>query len=170
MSDQPETLAAILAEMRLDADILVFPTLTPDKLRTYADRLKEAAGRERVEREYAHKKVEEALFDEIAIRDENIPQSAPGNAAALREALEQALAYCESDQKSGIAYSDNDVLVPMLRAALAAPARNADRFATAEEARRAFEEEHSREIVHNLYTATFDWLFATAEGKEADNG
>ncbi len=51
---------------------------------------------------------------------------APCNAAALREALEQALAYCESDQKSGIAYSDNDILVPMLRAALSAPARNCD--------------------------------------------
>ncbi len=49
-------------------------------------------------------------------------------------------------------------------AALSAPARNCDRFATAEEARRAFESAHSHGIVHNLYTAAFGWLFAPAEG------
>ena len=119
----PEPLAAIFAEMRLDADILVFPTLTPDKLRTYADRIERAAERER----NAHTNdIHDALYMATGI---------PGNAAAMREALEQALAYCESDQKSGLAYSDNDVLVPMLRAALAAPARNCD-VGTADDLRR----------------------------------
>ena len=41
-----------------------------------------------------------------------------GDNSAMREALVRALEYCESDQRSGIAYSDNDVLVPMLREAL----------------------------------------------------
>jgi hypothetical protein len=46
-----------------------------------------------------------------------------------------------------------------------------DRFATAEEARGAFEKEHLHGIVRNLYTAAFDWLFAPAqEGKEARRG
>jgi len=70
----------------------------------------------------------ERLQEELEKAERRIAEleHVPGNAAAMREALEQALAYCESDQKSGIAYSDNDVLVPMLRAALAAPARNCD--------------------------------------------
>ena len=41
-----------------------------------------------------------------------------GNHSTMHEALVRALEYCESDQRSGIAYSDNDVLVPMLREAL----------------------------------------------------
>lgn len=48
------------------------------------------------------------------------------NNFSLLGALEKVLEYCETDQKSGIAYSDNGVLVPMLRAALAEPARNCD--------------------------------------------
>ena len=79
----PEPLAAILAEMRLDADILVFPTLTPDKLRTYADRIEAAAERER----NAHTNdIHNALYMATGI---------PGNAAAMREALERIVGCCE---------------------------------------------------------------------------
>jgi hypothetical protein len=87
MSDTPETIAAILAEMREAgrSDEHADGPLIED----YADRIEAAAKRERVEREFAHKKVEEALSDEISIRDEKIKQSAPGNAAALSEALER---------------------------------------------------------------------------------
>jgi len=104
---------------------------------------------------------------------------APCNAAALREALEQALAYCESDQKSGIAYSDNDVLVPMLRAALAAPARNCDRFADELDAQLAFlndvwlisvdkntmlEKDKFENWTEQMKTRYGRWLLAPVEG------
>ncbi len=107
-----------------------------------------------------------------------------GNAAALREALENvervALfcaeaprhtpAYPTDAARADVLYSRIAELGRVARAALATPARNCDRFATAEEARRAFEKEHSHGIVHNLYTAAFYWLFAPAKGKEPDNG
>jgi hypothetical protein len=90
---------------------------------------------------------------------------APCNAAALREALEQALAYCESDQKSGIAYSDNDILVPILRAALATPARNCDRpeCRTEEGASATYISEHPHEVEPDASTYG-SWLLATAKG------
>ena len=107
--------------------------------------------------------------------------AAPGNAASLREALEQALAYCESDQKSGIAYSDNDVLVPMLRAALAAPARNCDRFRSAVAAMEEWEKyPQSRykgcrvcphgdaSMLSPSHLTLAEWLFAPAEGGDHD--
>lgn len=94
---------------------------------------------------------------------------ATGNAAAMREALEAFVEsvewLCDGDE-SGRLKRQFGVLLSDARAALAAPARNCDRFATEDEARRAFEEEHSREIVHNLYTAAFDWLFEKMEGGE----
>lgn len=99
-------------------------------------------------------------YDRVLAEIKAEAQSAPGDAAAMREALEQALAYCESDQKSGIAYSDNDVLVPMLRAALAAPARNCDRFADCNTAWKAYNAITARERLPG-----FDfWLFDTVKG------
>lgn len=113
MSDKTEPLSAILAEMRLDADILVFPTLTPDKLRTYADRIEAAVKREREEtKDYfaklhdgpsmictakncslrnAAEDIVEQVKDEasfghfapVVVEDRPV-----GNAAAVREALE----------------------------------------------------------------------------------
>ena len=168
MSDKPETLAAILAEMRksakdsyaektakrledheatgtrdaLDIKDAIQCLRDDDKyLLDLADRIEAATERERAGTIYAGRNGEMTL-DECIVRCDNNSgdnprgrdvaqiggwlrelrerRNAPGNAAAMREALEQALAYCESDQKSGIAYSDNDVLVPMLREARAA--------------------------------------------------
>lgn len=118
MSDTPETLDKIIAEMHdfcsgwsEDVDVTVKVGL----IYGWECRLDAAAERER----NAHTNdIHNALYKATGIS---------GNAAAMRDALEQALAYCESDQKSGIAYSDNDVLVPMLRAALSVAARNCDR-------------------------------------------
>lgn len=171
MSDTPEPLSAILAEMRksakdsyaektakrledheatgtrdaLDIKDAIQCLRDDDKyLLDIADRIEAAAKRER----NAHTNdIHDALYMATGI---------PGNAAALREALKHA--------REVLAL--NGFVEPVVRcdAALAAPARNCDRFATAEEARRAFESAHSHGIVHNLYTAAFDWLFATAEG------
>lgn len=82
MSDTPETLAAILAEMREAgrSDEHADGPLIED----YADRIEAAAKRERVEREFAHKKVEE---------------SAPGNAAAMRAVIEELAAIHDVDDE-----------------------------------------------------------------------
>ncbi len=88
------------------------------------------------------------------------PERASGNAAAMRAALERALKWWT--EKGNIL--EREAVFEQIRAALAAPARNCDRFATADEARRAFESAHSHGIVRNIYTEAFDWLFAPAEG------
>jgi hypothetical protein len=150
---EPETLSAILADFRkfalraAEEDKMI----SPESVLLLADKAEAAAERERQDA------MKTALLTKCKVCEKVGPASATGNAAAMREELEQALAYCESDQRHGIAYSDNDVLVPMLRAALAAPTRNCDRFATAEEAYAAWQK-------HKSLTAICDWLFAPAKG------
>lgn len=137
MSDQPEPLVAILAEMRLDADILVFPTFTPDKLRTYADRIEAAYKREHAE---WHAETEAAKEDRnrVACRMRRefaekcrACKAAPGNAAALREALtafvDSIQWLCDGDER-GIFKKQFAPLLSDARAALAAPARNCDKY------------------------------------------
>ncbi len=73
-----------------------------------------------------------------------------GNAAKLREALAALLAWCEAhagacairvapvpDDEAAV-WAERDRAMEIARAALAAPARNCDRFATAEDAYKAF--------------------------------
>ena len=133
MSNTNETLADILREMRTYFQRQKRngnPEHRPWRqvLSDWADRIEAAAVRERVEREFAHKKVEEALSDEIAIRDEKIRQSAPGNAAAMREALEAFQGWYE-EVRSYVYHSVKlATAVDKMRAALSAPARNCDRY------------------------------------------
>ena len=160
MSDKPESLAAVLAEMRdfakplrVGGDLCSNVAL-PAAIGIWADRIEAAAERER----NAHTNdIHDALYMATGI---------PGNAAAMREALEWVAQFLELgvDDDRGADGQNLTTAAEMARDAIASPARNCDRFATAEDARREFEKAHSREIVHNLYTAAFDWLFATAEG------
>lgn len=108
----------------------------------------------------------------------------PGNAAALREALEKIKKLNRYDlgcirSKKRRDEFDSRILdiEKTVRAALAAPARNADRFATAEEARTAFLcDARNTEGLDHLVRLTeivgrvCDWLFDKAKGKETDNG
>lgn len=166
--------SAILAEIREYFDLLkrglipdnVDRMTTRQRHQFWADRIEAAVRRERVEREFAHKKVEEALSDEISIRDEKIKRSAHGNAAAMREALEKiadmkfhlgdfaepvggdSSAIYENAKWDGKKFLGREIpawwgagwreclsrAIDIARAALSAPARNCDRFATAEEA------------------------------------
>lgn len=91
----------------------------------------------------------------------------PGNSAALREALERstrrleavatALNCGEMEKYINADIRDN-------RAALAAPARNCDRFKTEEEAQKAWAEyNHNNGPFEHWATAAIDWLFAPAE-------
>lgn len=162
----PDPLSAILAEMRDLAENRDWRNHTKrsnrERVSNLADRIEVTVKRERAETESWHG-VARAFAVHDAIADERLDKlmrSTPCNAAALRAALERALKWWT--EMGNIL--EREAVFKQIRAALAAPARNCDRFATAEEARMAFEDAHSREIILNLYTAAFDWLFATAEG------
>jgi hypothetical protein len=188
MSDTPETLAAILAEMRDFADHRAAdaggerPGI--ELLRSYADRIEAAAERERDEdRQLAAIAESDEAFARCARCDR--PERVPGNAAALREALEKLAdavrnyfgwddAPAVHDRDDPTAYFCSEMSAAL--AALAAPARNCDRFATAEEAVVAFAD-HLRawENAHGIYSeypnhpvkvpaGAFAWLYANAEG------
>jgi len=90
---------------------------------------------------------------------------APCNAAVTREALMKAKLYFDH-RGEGTNLDDAGMAIDAIisiDAALAAPARNCDRYATAEEAYAAWQK-------HNSLTAICDWLFDKAKGKETDNG
>lgn len=144
----PEPLAAILKEMRdfcsgwsEDVDVTVKVGL----IYGWMCRIEAAAKRER------------AITDVmLAVKDkplphpdpEHAPPLYPGNAAALREALanvERVAKFCAETPRhtpgyptdaarAAVLYSRISELGRVARAALAAPARNCDRFATPDEA------------------------------------
>ena len=178
-----DALRAILAEMRDGihtgrADII---DIVNDRLRSYADRIEAAAERER------------AFTDAmLAVKDkplpypdpENAPPIYPGNAAALREALTAFVLYLTQKRidevwaKTTLPEPGLDRLIAQARAALAAPARNCDRFATGKEAWLAFDDEvpiwcqdHSRKgsgcndrEVADCGICVAEWLLALAKG------
>lgn len=187
MSDKPEPLSAILAEMRADADN--GRCYRRYRIERLADRIEAAAERERENTIYAGRDGEMTLDECITRCDNNSGDNprgrdvaqiggwlrelrerrrTPGNAAAMREALNRVEHFANDlrniTERDTEVRADANEIVDVCRAALATPARNCDRFSTAEEARAAFEAAHSHGIVHNLYTAAFDWLFAKAEG------
>lgn len=152
-----ETLAAILAEMRASCG-----DVADHEVAAYADRIESAA-----------KRLSDAKYCEgwdnceVTIKAEQ-KQSDPGNAAALRETLEKIRReYCDGlISCQTCVSSDADVervsrlFYEEIDAALAAPARNADRFATVGAA-------------HKAWRATSqecdfcDWLFEKAKETEA---
>lgn len=86
-------------------------------------------------------------------------------ADALREVLAEIRRVAGDD--GPYAYTIRDLVAE----ALAVPKRNCDRFATAEEAARAYrrETEPDRQNADCYWPCIFDWLFAPAERKEAAN-
>jgi hypothetical protein len=174
MSDKTETLSAILAEMRgnefddpqIDADGIVGARRLA---RDWADRIEAAYKREHAEW-HAETDAAKEERNRIACRMRyefaakcRACKAEPGNAAAMREALTAFAGYLTQKRidevwaKTTLPEPGLDRLVEQARRALAAPARNCDRFATAEEAYAAWQK-------HNSLTAICDWLFATAEG------
>jgi hypothetical protein len=172
MSDQTENLAAILADFRKFALRAAEEdkTISPESVLLLADKVEAAAERERDEdRQLAAIAESDEAFARCARCDR--PERATGNAAALREALENVErvarfcaeaprhtpAYPTDAARADVLYSRIAELGRVARAALSAPPRNCDRFATAEEAYAAWQK-------HKSLTAICDWLFATAEG------
>ena len=152
--ETPEPLAAIIAEMRgnefddphPDADGIIGARRLA---RDWADRIEAAAKRER------------AITDVmLAVKDkplphpdpEHAPPLYPAPAAAIREALMKIRDKC-------VIYNNDlaEEIDALCGNALAAPARNADRFQTAEEAYAVWQK------LPNL-ASSFTWLFAPAEG------
>ena len=116
---------------------------------------------------------------------ENCATKNVGNAAAMREALEgcvhEMCERCDSymaDNMQTHKPCPGCVIVDKARAALAAPARNCDRFKTLDEAREAFQDLRGHKILADVELwdsmdeagALVRWLFAPAKGKETDNG
>lgn len=178
----PESLAAILREMRDLADHRAAdaggerPGI--ELLRSYADRIDAAAERERVEiRRDAEIEWTRIGYDERKAEEKR----APGNAAAMRAALERAVdaietmcALYDEEHTSAVAigakwkHEDMTEVVAILasaRAALSAPARNCDRLETHNEAKAAFLRSYfgptEPEFVEDAFAR---WAFAPAEG------
>lgn len=109
-----------------------------------------------------------ALCDEV---EELRKNAAPGNAAALREALKRAVDELDCIQQSvnpdGITISASRALRDC-REALAAPARNCDRYATANDAEAGYIAEHPHDDEPDASTYG-SWLFAPAAEQKGEN-
>ena len=113
--------------------------------------------------------------DDVLKLADAIERVSTGNAAAMREALEKLVKAVKDYFGWEDAPAVHDIdgpdayfceAVSYALAALAAPARNCDRFQTVEEALDAFirEKEIKEEDVDNMNLRDFfDWLFATAK-------
>ena len=125
--DTNEPLADVLAEMKRENRPY---GISPERLHHYADRIEAAAERERAEiRRDAEIEWTRIGYDERKAEEKR----APGNAAAMREALEEQLRYWNSHVRT----RDEEEMRKRTEAALAAPARNCD-VGTAEEQAKRF--------------------------------
>lgn len=167
----PETVADIVAAMRQNLEKRRYYGTA---FHLYADRIEAASKRER---ENAAKTAMMAKCEICA----KIGPAVVGNAAALRDALEAMVAFWDIH---GGAYSvrvfpvrDNPEEVEAERvsvmargkAALAAPPRNCDRFATLKDAQEAFFPCHLPCYTQTRVGAFLDWLFAPAAPKGGDH-
>ena len=151
-----ETIAEICESMRNYAGPANLCKLIGDRIRDYADRIEAAAERERgIARDLG--RIDEQS-DQMERAANTIARSLnPGNASAMREALERLASWDAS--------CPDTELHKITTAAIAAPARNCDRFETADEAereycRKAFFAGYEDPVVR----AAFRWAFAPAEG------
>lgn len=148
MSDQPETHAAVLAELRARAEEERECGWhgEADDLLDLANRIEAAV---ELERNAHTNDIHNALY---------MATGTPGNAAAMRAALEEVEGAIFEDEPGRFWLADAEVILHRVQAALAAPARNADRFKTKLDAQETWKREK-----HCI--GDFDeWLFAPAYG------
>lgn len=181
MSDTPEPLAAILAEMRHRADNhrLDGWESVAEELEEFCDRIDAAAAREHLRD--ATKKAGNAAEDivEQVKAEASFGHFAPvvveerrhGNASAMRAALESVEGNIAEDEPGRFWLQDPEAILHEVQAALAAPARNCDRpeCATAEGAIAALRANPCAD--HDFCKEQTDcaecaarWLVAPAEG------
>lgn len=174
MSETPETIDAILAEMRsarnAESDMTLVQT---DWLTQWADRIEAAAERERNEdRQLAAIAESDEAFARCARCDR--PEHAPGDTAAMRDLLEKirheygwgriGCRTCVSSEADVERVCD--LFEKQIEAALSAPARNCDKM-TEEEALAAWEKyRHSVPLPRGGwdFRHIVKWLYANAEG------
>ena len=164
--EKRETLADIVADMR-EAGALM-PAAYMRDLLNYADRIEAAWKRER-----AAFDCECAGIAELAAKEE-AARHKPGNAAAMREALEKIYLYaqsiCEYKDEPAMVCRRADLIERAVNAALSAPARNCDIYPKRDDAGEAWNktlDERTRDMVQrDPLTAMdmfIDWLLAYAE-------
>ena len=120
-------------------------------------------------------RIDEALAQNEAPQMVSKLDSAPctGNASAMREALEVVREDLWSLMGSSSESLRSNIACEMsrkIRAALAAPPRNCDRFATVDEAKAEWLRTNAKLLSSTGLMPFESWLFAPAEGKEASNG
>ena len=96
-----------------------------------------------------------------------------GDCAKLREALKATLDLFWDIHNSNRSPQSNQAyaVIRQIKAALAAPARNCDKYANHNDAMKAFEafvREQDKLGFVNPYTEAFKWLFAPATEQEGD--
>ena len=195
MSDKPETIADIIAEMRRHAE--QFERACAEKLKldgTVIDRFARdlvATVRHEADRLEAAWKHEKSAIEADALAVGGLVEAAlkreSGNAAKLREALIRVLRWLKrmnAEPLNTLAVSeltpsyavnraaksmieDNDYHISQLTAALAAPPRNCERFQTWDEAKDAYWREQGDPCDWRKLGA---WLFAPYEGETKGNG
>ena len=193
MSDAPETLSTILAEMRaVAADHSDATSITE-----WASRIEAAAGRERAEcrsrlsdaNEVAEnfRRTLKTALDHLAYATQSPSASTPAkresapptsdsrerpapfsaNAAAMREALLEARRDFDGLRRNWrITDAECECYESKCAVALSAPARNCDRFADWEAATAAFAETPTARNPpgFNYWRGFAEWAFAPAEG------
>lgn len=175
MSDTPETLAAILAEMRHQADNhrLDGWESVAEELEEFCDRIDAAAAREYAQwhgetnaAKEERNRIACKMRYEFAAKCRAC-KSAPGNAAAMRKALERIVGWCEGCHADACEKVCRPELtsesIHAALAALAAPPRNCDRpFRSVNEAIGAYVGERG-DGPHLGYCDAIKWALAPTE-------
>lgn len=155
-----ETIYDIVSELRCESALPTSKDDFNESLRGLASRIEAAA--ERMRDAYCDLcKEKDAAYDRLLLeRDKAIKARAPGNAAAMRDALEKI-----SNMADLYPRIPRSAFANTARAAISAPARNCDRFATEDEAREAYwAYREPLEFNNKPFVAITEWLFAAAEG------
>ena len=175
--ESKETVADIMSEMREYADSMEKHLLydlrecATDYLRVLADRIEDAVNRQfrDAAKMIPHEEVAVSKMETTTPTSEK--SSAVGNAAAMREALDMLLGLFDSEL---VEYSDScdtsdtaqiQYVIDKANAALSAPPRNCDRFATLDDARNAFFADYVPDETCSSAAAFAIWIFDEVKGE-----
>lgn len=176
MSERQETIADIIAKMRNDANAAkLFKTADSrfDICRNIEQVLK--IGRDYQNKDGyrgAHYDTVKLLCDAIEYQQEQLEtKTKVGDCAKLREALKATLDLLWDIHNANRSPQSNQAyaVIRQIKAALAAPPRNCDKYANYIDAMEAFDvfaREQGKLGFINPYTEAFKWLFAPATEKE----
>ena len=166
MSYEKETIEDIVKEMRGNAEHNHALVEVSKYLTEIADRIEAAANRQfrEVAKMIPHEEVDVSKMETTTPTCEK--SSADGNAAAMRKALSDACYAMFNFLKTqnGV-YEEMAKALDKAKAALAAPPRNCDRFATLDDARNAFFADYVPDETCSSDTAFAIWIFDEVKGE-----